>query len=328
MKFLILKNVLFLLFVFIMFSGCNVTDVEEEGEKRYCPHSSWDDPYPKNCYVFYDVYPSWSPDGEYIAYIGSNMKDDGFSVAALFIYDLSHGTTTHLIDHIDNKSSQAWSPDGEWITFSRGAQIYKIRKDGSELTRLTKNDERAYFDAAWSPDGIWIAYQDRTPISPYESKYPDSVLKRGTWVMNSDGTNKQWHLRYVHDSTWNPFIKTHILSVISLSAFVNDFRFLIWSPFYSQKDTLTIRDSAINMNPHYSPDGAQIVFCSSLEDIDIWVINTDGTGLRRLTKNGGAHPAWSPDGKTIAYINIDYFEGGGEIWLMNKDGTNRRPMRR
>ncbi|MEX0681745.1 MAG: hypothetical protein WD097_10230 [Balneolales bacterium] len=40
------------------------------------------------------------------------------------------------------------------------------------------------------------------------------------------------------------------------------------------------------------------------------------------------YPAWSPDGTKIAYVNIDYFEGQGQIWLMNPDGTNRWPMRR
>ena len=60
---------------------------------------------------------------------------------------------------------------------------------------------------------------------------------------------------------------------------------------------------------------------------DIYVVNTDGTGLKRLT-NGPSwedHPTWSPDGRRIAYAQWqgDNAAEGADIWVMNADGSGK-----
>ena len=52
---------------------------------------------------------------------------------------------------------------------------------------------------------------------------------------------------------------------------------------------------------------------------DVYVVNADGSGQRRLARNGGA-PAWSPDGQTIV------FSSGYKIYVMNADGSEHRPL--
>jgi Tol biopolymer transport system component len=55
------------------------------------------------------------------------------------------------------------------------------------------------------------------------------------------------------------------------------------------------------LNPAISPSRTRIAF--SRFGVGIFTMNPDGSGLRRLTKNGrDAFPTWSPNGKTIAFI--------------------------
>jgi hypothetical protein len=57
-------------------------------------------------------------------------------------------------------------------------------------------------------------------------------------------------------------------------------------------------------HPAWSPDGTQLVFSGLDGGIsDLYLINADGSGLKRLTNDREAdlHPTWSPDGKSIAF---------------------------
>ena len=66
----------------------------------------------------------------------------------------------------------------------------------------------------------------------------------------------------------------------------------------------------------------KIVFASTdvSGNSEIYVVNADGTNLKQLTNNsiGAQYPAWSPDGKKIAFAAVK--DGG--IYTMNADGTN------
>lgn len=75
----------------------------------------------------------------------------------------------------------------------------------------------------------------------------------------------------------------------------------------------------------WSPDSKNMV-CQSMRDghFDIWVVPADTTiAAYRLTKGPDIEdePAWSPDGKKIAYVLVDMNEKKSGIWQMNADGS-------
>jgi dipeptidyl aminopeptidase/acylaminoacyl peptidase len=115
--------------------------------------------------------------------------------------------------------------------------------------------------------------------------------------------------------------------------------------------TTETRDRA----PVFSPDGQRLAV-SFWQDgnWEVYTLNSDGSGRQRLTSTplteivaktqlqtafvdgkerfvpgqnphwNNAAPAWSPDGQQIAFLTDR--SGKWEIWIMNADGTNQRPM--
>jgi WD40 repeat protein len=83
----------------------------------------------------------------------------------------------------------------------------------------------------------------------------------------------------------------------------------------------------------WSPDGKRILFQAStlssdnpIANIDIWIMDVDGSNKKRLTNYLGydTAPKWSPDGEKIAYgsgnlSNLD-------IWTMNPDGSDKKQL--
>jgi Tol biopolymer transport system component len=90
-------------------------------------------------------------------------------------------------------------------------------------------------------------------------------------------------------------------------------------------------DSAVDLDPKWSPDSTRIVFSRALFDDpythqQIFIMNADGTGETQLTfptmspPESNADPAWLPDGRILFTSNRDE---DTEIYVMNADSTNQ-----
>lgn len=89
--------------------------------------------------------------------------------------------------------------------------------------------------------------------------------------------------------------------------------------------------------PSWSADGSKIAFVSgepSLAkpgqkniDPELWVVGANGHGLKRLTNNNveDTSPAWSPDGKWIAFVRVRS-GNHGQLWVISADGRGAHSL--
>jgi len=84
-------------------------------------------------------------------------------------------------------------------------------------------------------------------------------------------------------------------------------------------------------SPALSPDGRRVVFAVTTPDLagnttatDLWLSTVDGKSIRQLTTHSAAdrNPAWSPDGKWIAFESTR--SGENQIWLISPGGGEPR----
>jgi TolB protein len=77
-------------------------------------------------------------------------------------------------------------------------------------------------------------------------------------------------------------------------------------------------------NPAWSPDGNALLFdLDSGNDSGLFIIDSAGGEPRRLTRGSHRDAAWSPDGERIIYVHQ---EEGVNLWIMNADGSQARPL--
>ena len=96
-----------------------------------------------------------------------------------------------------------------------------------------------------------------------------------------------------------------------------------------------------SFSPSYSPNGKRIVFVRrrqratvvrSARELDLWTMNADGTHPRRLTWTKTIDefsPAWSPDGKRIAFAAQTRGQSAAPegIWVVGIDGRGRHQLK-
>jgi len=92
-----------------------------------------------------------------------------------------------------------------------------------------------------------------------------------------------------------------------------------------------IASSLRDVSARYSPDGTRIAFVTQRggENLEIWLANADGSAQTPLTTGPGivqGTPAWSPDGKWIAFDSLDGESALRQIWVIESAGGTARQL--
>jgi len=180
---------------------------------------------------------------------------------------------------------------------------YRARRIAQPTLTQRHSRGRIFLAPALTPDGKDIAYfgdQGGFFIDLWLADAETGRVKRR--LVKSTQNNNYESLRFIN----------------SAGAFSPDGRSFAISAKHKDRDDLVILDVKRDreerrihvglsglQTPQWSPDGKQLVFTGFSNGFtDLFIINRDGTGLRRLTNDKFAdlHPSWSPDGKTIAFV--------------------------
>jgi TolB protein len=102
-----------------------------------------------------DIDPTWSPDGNRIAFASTRDGD-----RQLYMMERDGSEVTQLTDLNDMGGRSSWSPDGTKIAFYRGPEgdhnIFMVDINTKEVTRITNGGDN--LGPSWSPDGNWIVF--------------------------------------------------------------------------------------------------------------------------------------------------------------------------
>jgi serine/threonine-protein kinase len=143
--------------------------------------------------------PGWSPDGQQIVFDGGTGKKPD---QKLYIINADGGGLTQVTRGDTNDLNAAWSPDGAWLVFHRNCELWKVRPNGRDETRLSPwREDFCAVAPAWSPGSDRVAFVNS----------PDPKLGRpqDIRVVNEDGRNETVIFTFetrvdVWDMAWSP----------------------------------------------------------------------------------------------------------------------------
>lgn len=293
--------------------------------------------------------PAISPDGRRVAFVRTLSNGE----MAIFVAPLGDATQarrlTSSADGLWEVRRPAWSPDGAEIIYEDFANLWRVRLDGGQATKLTSgntNDSRP----AWSSRGGHVFF---------------SSFRSGTtaiWRLGLDagelerltlGTGPEVEPHVAGDGsrlTYSTHAEQTVLVLVDLvsgersrvSSYGDAFD-LALAPDGSAAALVLQRAGTIDLwlqelegltpkgdlrrltelpgtlaRPSFSPDGRWLAFHRVVDgERDVWVVPTGGGLPSRVTDAPGndTMPAWSPDGAAIAFISDR--TGSDEIWIQS-----------
>lgn len=252
------------------------------------------------------VQPSWSPNGNRIAYWG---LEAGTGQRDIWTIPAAGGEPVPVMQDLHTDWNPVWSPDGQYLYFvsdrAGGMNVWRVPIDEESgvvqgpLEQITTGGSSQHMHLAFVGAGDRIAYAERrSSVNIYKTDFDP---RSGTVAQNMV-----------------PVTGGHLqIAEPDLSADGEWLAYRLSSPgehiIVSRADGSEVRqltnDEFKNRAPRWSPAGNRLAFFSDRSgSYEVWLMNPDGSRQEQLSDTPNDYvinPVWSPDGSLLAYGNLE-----------------------
>ncbi|MGE5414074.1 MAG: protein kinase domain-containing protein [Syntrophomonadaceae bacterium] len=271
-------------------------------------------------------YPSWSPDEKEIA-VSTESFEDPYSrsgISKLIAVRADSGEKRVVAESIDC-IQPAWSPHGNriacWGLKGNTGQrdIWTVPAAGEKAGPAVDvtHDPATDWNPFWSPDGRFVYFASdrggsvnlwKVAIDERSGKtlsVPEAVTVPANWAGPMSVARDGKHVVY-QSLTLLPSIEKTPFDPVAERP--------------SGTSQAIFQSSMPMLGFEVSRDGQWIAFASGGSRMDIFLMRSDGTGLRQLTDDAykDRNVGWSPDGQRLYFMSDR--SGSYETWSIRPDG--------
>jgi serine/threonine protein kinase/Tol biopolymer transport system component len=273
--------------------------------------------------------PAWSPDGRELLVATEGISDPQVrkTKSEIWRVDIATPERRRLVE--GDAVQPSWSPHGQRIAFwgiptgSAARVLWTLPAAGGEPVPVVR-DGYLNWSPAWSPDGRYLYFSSnragsmniwRVPIDESSGQVlgaPEPITAPAEWSgllsLPKDGRKIVFSTRENRANLERAALDPATLAVGPLQPVTQGAR--------------GVRSCDV------SPDGRSVAFYTATPQEDLFVVGTDGKGLRQLTDDPfrDRHPRWSPDGSRLAFQSDR--SGRYELWSIAADGSGLKPLTR